>query len=52
LPTVVGVIWKINGVTKVAGAQPALGVGESAMVTAHAESGYRVTGDSDWAFDY
>ena len=52
LPAVTGVTWKINGVTKVAGAQPALGVGETAVVTAHAASGYMITGDDDWTFDY
>lgn len=52
LPTVTGVTWKINGVTKSAGAQPALTVGQSANVTAHASTGYRLTGDSDWTFDY
>jgi hypothetical protein len=52
LPTVVGVTWKINGVTKAAGAQPALTTGQSSNVTAHAATGYRLTGDSDWTFDY
>jgi len=52
LPTVTGVTWKINGVTKSAGAQPALTVGTSANVTAHAATGYRLTGDTDWTFDY
>jgi len=52
LPTVTGVTWKINGVTKSAGAQPALTVGQSANVTAHAATGYRLTGDTDWTFDY
>jgi hypothetical protein len=52
LPAVTGVQWKINGVNKAAGAQPALGVGETANVTAHAQSGYVLEGDDDWTFDY
>jgi hypothetical protein len=52
LPTVTGVTWKINGVTKTAGAQPALTVGQTAAITAHAAAGYRIVGDDDWTFDY
>lgn len=52
LPSVVGVTWKINGVTKTAGAQPALTAGQTAHVTAHAASGYMITGDDDWTFNY
>lgn len=52
LPAVTGVTWKINGVNKSPGAQPALGVGESAEITAHAASGYNLVGDADWLFDY
>lgn len=52
LPAVTGVTWKINGVTKAAGAQPALTTGQSANVTAHAATGYRLVGDSDWTFDF
>jgi hypothetical protein len=52
LPAVTGVRWEVNGVTKSAGAQPALTTGQTAVVTAHATSGYRVTGDDDWTFDY
>lgn len=52
LPTVVGATWKINGVTKAAGAQPALTVGQVANVTAHAVAGYRLVGDQDWTFNY
>ena len=52
LPVVAGIQWKINGVNKAAGAQPALGVGETANVTATALPGYQIDGDDDWTFDY
>ena len=52
LPAVTGVQWKINGVNKAAGAQPALAVGETAEVTAHPQTGYQLDGDRDWTFDY
>lgn len=52
LPAVTGVQWKINGVNKAAGAQPALTVGQTANVEAVAQSGYRITGDDDWTYDY
>lgn len=52
LPAVTGVQWKINGVNKAAGAQPALTVGQIAEVTAHAQSGYTLSGDDDWTYDY
>jgi hypothetical protein len=53
LPVVTGVQWKINGVNKSTGAQPALTVGEVAEVTAHASStAYVLTGDTDWTFSY
>jgi hypothetical protein len=52
LPAVTGVDWTINGVEAAPGAQPALAVGETAVVEAHATAGYKVTGDDDWTFDY
>lgn len=52
LPTVTGVQWKINGVNKTPGAQPALTVGQTAEVTAHALSGYNLQGNDNWTFDY
>jgi hypothetical protein len=52
LPAVTGVTWKINGVTKTAGAQPALTVGQTANVTAHPADGYAIDGDDDWTYDY
>ena len=50
LPTVTGVQWKVNGVNKAPGAQPALGVGESATVLATPLAGYTLQGDDDWVF--
>lgn len=52
LPAVTGVQWKINGVNKTPGAQPALTAGQTAEVTAHALATYYLTGDTDWAFTY
>lgn len=52
LPTVTGVQWKINGVNKAPGAQPALTVGQTAVVTAHAQTGYNLVGDDRFTFDY
>lgn len=52
IPAVAGVDWKVDGVEATPGAQPALTAGESSDVTAHAQSGYRITGDDDWTFDY
>lgn len=52
LPAVTGVTWKINGVTKTAGAQPALTVGQTAVVEAVPADGYFITGDDDWTYDY
>lgn len=52
LPSVTGVQWKINGVNKTAGAQPAMTVGQTSEVTAHAQAGYNLVGDDDWTFDY
>ena len=52
LPSVVGVAWQINGVTKTAGAQPAMTAGQSSLVTASALATYKIEGDDDWVFDY
>lgn len=52
LPSVTGVTWQINGVTKTPGAQPALTTGQTALVTAIANDTYKVEGDDDWVFDY
>ena len=52
LPSVTGVQWKVNGVNKTAGAQPALTTGQTAEVTAHAQAGYNLEGDEDWTYDY
>lgn len=52
LPTVTGIQWKINGVNKAPGAQPAMSVGQTSLVTAHAQAGYVISGDDDWTYDY
>jgi len=52
LPSVVGVAWQVNGVTKVAGAQPAMIAGQSSSVTATANDSYKIEGDDDWVFDF
>lgn len=53
LPTVTGVVWRINGVIKSPGAQPALTAGQTAVITAEpSTSAYVLTGDTDWEFAY
>lgn len=51
LPSVTGVQWKINGVNKAPGAQPAISVGQTSNVEATATSGYNLVGDEDWSFE-
>lgn len=52
LPAVTGVQWKVNGVNKAPGAQPALTVGQTAGIVGVPTSGYTISGDDDFAFDY
>lgn len=52
LPSVTGVQWKINGVNKSSGAQPALTSGQTATVTAVATAGYTIVGDDEWVYTY
>jgi len=53
LPVVTGVQWKINGVNKSSGAQPALTTGQVAEVTAVATTtAYVLQGDTSWVFNY
>ena len=52
IPSVTGVEFRINGEVVSSGAQPALDVGETAEVTAHALAGYTLSGDDDWTYDY
>jgi len=52
LPAVTGVQWKVNGVNKAPGTQPALSTGQTANVTATPTSGYTIEGDNDWSYDY
>lgn len=51
LPVVAGIQWKVNGVNKVAGAQPAIGVGDEADVEATPLAGYTIDGDNTWTFE-
>ena len=50
LPTVTGVQWKVSGVNKSPGPQPALTSGSEATVRATAQSGYNLEGDDTWTF--
>lgn len=50
LPAVTGVQWKVNGVNKANGAQPAIASGATITVKAVAQSGYNLVGDDDWTF--
>jgi hypothetical protein len=52
IPTVTGVTWEIDGEAVTPGAQPALATGETAVVTAVADSGYNIVGDDEWIFSY
>lgn len=54
LPTVTGIQWKINGVNKTPGAQPALTVGQIAAIVATTNAGYVLSAnsDDDWTFAY
>lgn len=54
LPAVTGISWKINGVTKAAGAQPAMTTGQSSLVLAVPANGYVIQAgdDNDWVFDF
>jgi hypothetical protein len=51
LPAVTGVQWQIDGADVAAGAQPALGVGDTAYVEARAQVGYNLQGDDTWTFE-
>lgn len=51
LPAVAGVQWKVDGVNKAPGAQPALAVGETAEVDATPTAGNTLDGDTDWSFE-
>lgn len=50
LPAVAGVQWQIDGEDVAAGAQPALGVGETIEVQAVAQPGYNLVGDDTWTY--
>lgn len=50
LPSVTGVQWKVGGVNKSPGAQPAISAGATATVRATAVEGYNLVGDETWTF--
>jgi len=50
LPSVTGVQWKVNGVNKTAGAQPAIASGASITVEATPLATYYLNGDTDFSF--
>ncbi len=54
IPTVTGVTFKINGVTATAGAQAAMTIGQTSVVTAHLAAGYVFSdeSDNDWVYAY
>jgi hypothetical protein len=52
LPAVTGVVWEVDGEEVASGAQPALGVGETATVRAKAAPGYNLVGDDEWTYSY
>lgn len=51
LPAVAGVQWKVNGVNKANGAQPAIAVGETSEVDATPQAGYTLQGDTSFSFE-
>jgi hypothetical protein len=51
LPAVTGVQWKVGGVNKAPGAQPAIASGSQATVRATAQSGFNLVGDETWTFE-
>jgi hypothetical protein len=52
IPAVAGVTWTVNDEDAAPGAQPALAVGETAVVQAQPAAGHTITGDDDWTYDY
>lgn len=52
IPSVTGVQFKINGTNTTAGAKPALTVGQTSNVTAHAQTGYNLVGPDAWSYRY
>jgi len=52
LPAVSGVQWKVNGVNKAPGAQPAIAVGQTSEVDAvPADDTHTLTGDTEFSFE-
>jgi hypothetical protein len=42
--------WKVDGVNKAPGAQPAIAAGQTIEVEAVAQAGYNLQGDDEWTF--
>ncbi len=51
LPNVSGVQWKVGGVNKAPGAQPAINSGSQATVRATPTAGHNLEGDDRWTFE-
>lgn len=51
LPAVTGVQWKVNGVNKAAGAQPAITVGQTSDIDATPLATYSLEGDTAFSFE-
>lgn len=54
LPTVTGVTWRVNGVVKTPGAQPAMTVGQNSLITSTLANGYvySPTSVDRWSYSY
>lgn len=54
LPAVTGIQWKVNGVNKAAGAQPAMTPGQNSLVQAVPLANYKLSNNSPnlWSYDY
>jgi hypothetical protein len=51
IPATAGVDYYVDGELAVAGAQPAIAVGETSDVTAEPQDGFSLEGDNDWSFE-
>jgi hypothetical protein len=52
IPAVAGVVFQVNGEDVAAGAQPAIAIGDTAIVEARAaDTNHNLVGDEDWAFE-
>jgi hypothetical protein len=51
LPAIAGVQWKVGGVNKAPGAQPAIASGSQTTVRATAQAGFNLEGDDRWTYE-